>query len=118
VVRVPSYRSRGPAFDSGRYQIFRKLVGLKRDPFSLLRITEKLLKWKDSGSGLENRDLPPWESVALTTRYHISAKVGTTFATSDGRTVVIVRLWANVMGYFFFNLALYLVTHYVMKRHG
>jgi hypothetical protein len=30
-------------------------VGLERDPLSLVRIIEELLKWKSSGSGLENR---------------------------------------------------------------
>jgi hypothetical protein len=33
-------------------------VGLERDPISLVRITEELLEWKRSGSGLglENRN--------------------------------------------------------------
>jgi hypothetical protein len=44
VVRVPGYRSRGPGFDSRRYQIFWEVVGLERGPRSLLRITEELLK--------------------------------------------------------------------------
>jgi hypothetical protein len=58
VVRVPGYRSRGLGFDSLRYQIFREVVGLERGPLSLVRITEELrvLEWKSSGSGLENRD--------------------------------------------------------------
>jgi hypothetical protein len=43
--RVPGYRSRGPGFDSRRYQIFRE-----RDPLSCVRITEELLYWKSSGS--------------------------------------------------------------------
>jgi hypothetical protein len=29
-------------------------VGLERGPLSLVRITEELLEWKSSGSGLEN----------------------------------------------------------------
>jgi hypothetical protein len=32
VVRVPDYTSRGPGFDSGRYQIFWKVVDLERGP--------------------------------------------------------------------------------------
>jgi hypothetical protein len=44
VVRVSSYRSRDPGFDSKRYQIFWEVVGLERDPFSLVRIIEELLK--------------------------------------------------------------------------
>jgi hypothetical protein len=56
VVRVPGYRSRGPGFDSRRYQFFGEVVGLERGPLSLVRITEGLLEWKSSGFGLENRD--------------------------------------------------------------
>jgi hypothetical protein len=44
VVRVPGYRSRGPGFDSRRYQIFWKIVGLERGPLSLMRITGELLE--------------------------------------------------------------------------
>jgi hypothetical protein len=43
VVRVPVYRSRGSGFHSQRHQIFWEVVGLERGPFSLVRITEKLL---------------------------------------------------------------------------
>jgi hypothetical protein len=55
VFRVPGYKSRGPGFDSWRYQIFWDVVGLERGPLSLVRIIEELLEWKSSGSGLENR---------------------------------------------------------------
>jgi hypothetical protein len=43
VVRLTGYRSGGPAFDSGRYQIFREVVGLERGPLSLLRRIAELL---------------------------------------------------------------------------
>jgi hypothetical protein len=46
VVRVPGYRSRGPEFDSRRYQIFWKVVGLERGPLSLVRIIAELLERK------------------------------------------------------------------------
>jgi hypothetical protein len=36
VVRVPSYRSRSPGFDSRRYQIFLEVVGLVQCPLSLV----------------------------------------------------------------------------------
>jgi hypothetical protein len=55
VARVLGYRSRGPGFDSRRYQIFWEVVGLERGPLSLVRIIEELLEWKSSGSGQENR---------------------------------------------------------------
>jgi hypothetical protein len=41
MVRVPAYRSRGPGFDSRRYQIFREAVSLERGPLNLVRITEE-----------------------------------------------------------------------------
>jgi hypothetical protein len=46
VVRVPDYRSRGPGFDSRRYQIFWEVVGPERGPLSLMSITDELLEWK------------------------------------------------------------------------
>jgi hypothetical protein len=51
VVRVSGYRSRGPGFDSRRYQIFWKVVGPERGRLSLVSITEELLEWKSTGSG-------------------------------------------------------------------
>jgi hypothetical protein len=56
VVRVPGYRSRGPAFDSRRYQIFWEVVGLERGPLSLVRITEELLERKAAAYHVENRN--------------------------------------------------------------
>jgi hypothetical protein len=37
VVRVSGYRSKGPGFDSRRFQIFWEAVGLERGPLSLVR---------------------------------------------------------------------------------
>jgi hypothetical protein len=56
VVRVLAYRSRGPGFDSRRYQIFWEVVGLERGPLSLVSTTEELLGRKSSGSGLESQN--------------------------------------------------------------
>jgi hypothetical protein len=53
VVRVPGYRSGGPGFDSRHYK---KVVGLERDPLSLVSATEELLGSNSSGSGLESRE--------------------------------------------------------------
>jgi hypothetical protein len=44
VVRIPDYRSKGPAFDSWSYQIFREVVSLEQAPLNLVRITEELLE--------------------------------------------------------------------------
>jgi hypothetical protein len=52
VVRVPGYRSRGPGFDSRRYQIFWKVVGLEQGPLSLVSTIEELFEWKSSGFGV------------------------------------------------------------------
>jgi hypothetical protein len=56
VVRVSGYRSRGPEFHSRLYQIFWEVWGLERGPLSLVRTIKELFEWKNSGSGLENRD--------------------------------------------------------------
>jgi hypothetical protein len=45
-----------PGFDSRRYQIFWKVVGLERGPLSLVNTTEELLGRKGSGSCLEIRE--------------------------------------------------------------
>jgi hypothetical protein len=55
VVRVPVYRSRGSGFDSRRYQIF-WVVGLERDPLSLVSTIEELLKRKSSGFSLKTEN--------------------------------------------------------------
>jgi hypothetical protein len=42
-------------------------MGVEQGPLILVRIAEGLLESTSSGSGLEARDYPPWESVALIT---------------------------------------------------
>jgi hypothetical protein len=42
-------------FDSWLYQIFWEVVGLERDPLSLVSTTEEVLERKNSSFGLENR---------------------------------------------------------------
>jgi hypothetical protein len=88
VVRVLGYRSRGPAFDSRRYQIFWEVVRLERGPLSLVRIIKELLKKKSGGSGLENRGDPlRWPRDTI-----YPQKLVLTSPTSGGRSVGIVRL--------------------------
>jgi hypothetical protein len=44
MARVPGYRSRGPEFDSRRYQIFCEVVDLEEGALSFVRITEEVLE--------------------------------------------------------------------------
>jgi hypothetical protein len=96
-----SYSSKGPGFDSRRFQVFWEAADLERGPLSLVRTTEELLGRKSSGSGPENRDKRPRESVALTTQHPLSAKVGTTSPTSGGRSVGIVCSRTKATGFSF-----------------
>jgi hypothetical protein len=54
VVRVPDWISRGPPFDSQRYQSLQEVADLELCSLSLLRIIEELLERKSTASGLEN----------------------------------------------------------------
>jgi hypothetical protein len=56
LVWVPGCRSKGPAFDSQRYQIFWEVVGLVRGPISPVGTIEGLRGRNSSGTGLGNRD--------------------------------------------------------------
>jgi hypothetical protein len=94
------YRSRGPGFDSRRYQIFWGVVGLERDPLSLVSITEELLGRNSSGSGLGNRDCGcgdplPWPCDTL-----YPQMLALTSPTSGGCSVAIVRSRTKVMEFF------------------
>jgi hypothetical protein len=88
VVRVLGYRSRGPWFDSRRYQIFWEVVGLERGPFSLVRIIEELLEWKSSGSEINGRGKSlRWPRATL-----YPLKLALSSPTSGGRSVGVVCL--------------------------
>jgi hypothetical protein len=92
VVRVPGYRSRGPGFDSRRYQIFWQVVGLERGPFNLVSITEELLGRNSSGSGLKKREYDPGDPLRWQCDILYLQKLALTSPTSGGRSVSIVRL--------------------------
>jgi hypothetical protein len=66
--------------DSRRYQIFWEVVGLERGPLSLVSTIVGLLARKSSGFCLEIREYGCRGFAALTTRYPLSAKVGTNVA--------------------------------------
>jgi hypothetical protein len=92
VVRVPSYRSRGPGFDYWRYQFFWEVVGLERGPLSLVSTTEVLLGRNNSGSGLENRENGCGDPLRWPRDTLYPQKLALTSPTSVGRSVRIVRL--------------------------
>jgi hypothetical protein len=64
--------------DSLRYQIFWEVVGLERDPLSLVSATEELLGRKSDGCGLENEITAVRGSAMLTTP--LSTNIDTNFA--------------------------------------
>jgi hypothetical protein len=101
VIRVPGYRSRGPGFDTWRYQIFWEVVGLQRDPLSLVSTIEELLERKSNGFGLGNpeygrRDPPRWPLDPL-----YPQKLTLTSPTSGSRSVGIVRSRTQATGFLF-----------------
>jgi hypothetical protein len=76
--------------DFRRYQIFLEVVGLERDPFSLMSTIEELLERKSGDSSLENweyggRDQSHWPSGTL-----FPQNLALTWPTSGGRSVGIV----------------------------
>jgi hypothetical protein len=101
VVRVPGYRSRGPGFDSPRYQIFLELVGLERGPLSLVSSIEELLGRNSSGSGLENREYGFADPLRWPRDTLYPQKLALILSTSGGRSVGIVRLRTKTTEFLF-----------------
>jgi hypothetical protein len=95
VVRVSGYKSRDPGFDSRRYQIFWDVVGLEWGPLSLVRITEELLEWKSSGSGIENREYGRGDPLRWPRGTLYPQKLTLSSPTSGSCSVGIVRLRAK-----------------------
>jgi hypothetical protein len=90
LVRVPGHTSRGPGFDSWRYKIFWEVVDLERGPFSLVRITEKLLEWKSSGPGSRKSRLT---AVGIRCADHATPSIRKLISPKSGRrSVGIVHL--------------------------
>jgi hypothetical protein len=74
-------------FDSHRYQIFRELVGLERDPLILVSTTEELLEIKSSGFGLEDREYRHTDPSANHVTPSIQLKLALTSPTSGGPSI-------------------------------
>jgi hypothetical protein len=100
-VRVPGYRSRGPGFDSRRYQVFWEVVGLERGPLNLVSTTEKLLERKSSSPGLENREYGR-RDPSHCPRNTVSKKLALTSPTSGGRAAVMVRSRTKPRSYYYY----------------
>jgi hypothetical protein len=98
-------------FDSQRYQIFWKVVGLERGPLSLITV-EKLLQRQSSGFGLESReygcrDLWRWTCGTLYLQ-----KLALTSSTRGGRSVGMVRSWIQATEFVFFvDIYIHNVAH-------
>jgi hypothetical protein len=113
VVRVPGYRSRGPRFDSQRYQIFWEIVGVERGPLSLIRITEELLEWKSSGSGLKTVINSRGNPLCWPRNTLYPQKLALTSPTSSGRFVSIVCLWTKATEFsLVFNYPIFDLSYY------
>jgi hypothetical protein len=115
VVRVPTYSSCGPGFDSLSYQIYREVVGLERGPLSLVTTTKELLEWKSRGSGSRK---PRLTAMGIRCTDHatppISKKLALTSQTSGGCSVGIVRLRTKATE-FSFSYSIYkLESHFFL----
>jgi hypothetical protein len=86
-------------FDSRRYQIFWGIVGLERDPLSLVSTTEKLLGRKSGGSGLEIREYSRRDPSRCPRGTLYPQKLALISPMSGGRSVGIVRSRTHATGF-------------------
>jgi hypothetical protein len=78
-------------FDSQLYQIFWEVVGVKRDPLSLVSTMDELLERKRRVSGLENRNYSRRDQSRWPHGTFYPQNLALTSPTSGGRSVGIVR---------------------------
>jgi hypothetical protein len=101
VVRVPGYTSRGPGFDSRRYQIFWEVVGLERGPLNLVSIIEELFGRNNKGYGLESREYGSGCPLRWLRDTLYPQKLALTSPTIVGRSVGIVSLRTKATEFLF-----------------
>jgi hypothetical protein len=89
-----------PGFDSRRYQIFWEVVGLERDPLSLVNTIEELLGSKSSGSGLENREYGRRDPLQRPCGTLYLQKLVLTSPTSCSRWIGVVRSRTQTTDFF------------------
>jgi hypothetical protein len=99
VVRVPLYTSKGPRFDSRRYQIFWEVVDLERSPLSLVSTNEELLRSNSSDSGLQSRKYGRGDSLRWPRDTSYPQKLALTSPTSGGRLVGRARSRTEATGF-------------------
>jgi hypothetical protein len=102
VVRVPTYTSREPGFDSRPCQIFWEVVDLERGPLSLVSTIEELLRRNSSNSGLETRENGRGDSLCWPRDTLYSQKVALNSPTSCGRSVGTIRSRTKVAEFVLF----------------
>jgi hypothetical protein len=119
VIRIPGCRSKGPRFDTRRYQIFWEVVGLEQGLLSLVTKTQELFGNNSSGSGLENREYGRRDSLRWPHDNLYPQKLALTSLTRGGWSVCIVLLRTKAMELSFpFTTQIITLSMYLTKIHN
>jgi hypothetical protein len=115
VVRVPVYRSRGPGFDSRRYQILWEVVDLERGLLSLVKIIEELPERKVAAPVQKTEINGRGDSLRWPRDTLYRLKFALTSPTSGGRFVGIVR-WRTKASEFSLYTSVKMKILYIWSR--